>query len=55
LLSRRLVEIARQEKLQEIVAHILFENLAMRKLAHRFCFKLRESKDPEMIVAVLSL
>jgi acetyltransferase len=54
-LLRRLVEIARQEKLQEIVAHILFENLAMRKLAHRFGFKLRESNDPEMVVAALSL
>jgi L-amino acid N-acyltransferase YncA len=27
-LLRRLIEVARQEKLQEIIAHILLENLA---------------------------
>ena len=51
----RLIEVARQEKLQEVVAHILLENLAMRNLADRFGFKFRESNDAEMVVAVLSL
>ncbi len=54
-LLRRLIEVARDEKLQEIVAHILLENLAMRALADRFGFKLRDSNDPRMVVAVLSL
>ena len=51
----RLIEVARQERLQELVAHILLENLAMRNLADHFGFKLRESNDAEMVVAVLSL
>ena len=51
----RLIEVARQEKLQEVVAHILLENLAMRNLADHFGFKLRESDDAELVVAVLSL
>ena len=54
-LLRRLIEVARQEKLQEVVAHILLENLAMRNLADHFGFKLRESNDAELVVAVLSL
>lgn len=54
-LLRRLIEVARQEKLQEVVAHILLENLAMRNLADHFGFKLRESDDAELVVAVLSL
>lgn len=54
-LLRRLIQVARDETLQEIVAHILLENLAMRALADRFGFKLRDSNDPGMVVAVLSL
>lgn len=54
-LVQRLIEIARQEKLQEIVANILPENLGMRALADRFGFQLRPSKDPTMLTAVLNL
>jgi acetyltransferase len=54
-LLRRLIEVAGQEKLEEIVAHILLENFAMRALADRFGFKLRKSDDAEMVVAVLTL
>lgn len=54
-LLRRLIQVARDEKLQEIVANILPENLAMRALAKGFGFKIRESDDPGMVVAVLSL
>jgi acetyltransferase len=54
-LLRRLIEVARDQNLHEIVAHILLENLAMRALANRFGFKLRDSNDPGMVVAVLSL
>lgn len=51
----RLIQVGRDEKLQEIVANILPENLAMRALATHFGFKIRKSDDPCMIVAVLSL
>ena len=51
----RLIQVGRDEKLQEIVANILPENLAMRALANHFGFKIRKSDDPCMIVAVLSL
>ncbi|MGA7854446.1 MAG: GNAT family protein [Candidatus Acidiferrales bacterium] len=54
-LVQRLIEIAREEKLQEIVANILPENLAMRALADRFGFQLRPSKDPTTLTAVLNL
>ena len=54
-LVRRLIHVARDEKLEEIVANILPEDLAMRALAHRFGFKIRASDDPAMVVAVLKL
>jgi acetyltransferase len=54
-LVRLLIQVGRDEKLQEIVANILPENLAMRALANHFGFKIRETDDPCMIVAVLSL
>lgn len=54
-LLQRLIAIARDEKLQEIVANILPENLGMRALANRFGFKVRASDDPGMLVAVLNL
>jgi len=54
-LLRRLIQIARDEKLQEIVAMILPENLGMRALAKKFGFEIRESDDPAVVVAVLTL
>ena len=51
----RLIQVGRDEKLQEIVANILPENLAMRALANHFGFEIRKSDDPCVIVAVLSL
>jgi acetyltransferase len=54
-LLRRLILVGRNEKLQEIVANILPENLAMRALANRFGFRIRETNDPGVVVAVLSL
>jgi acetyltransferase len=54
-LVRRLIEIARDEKLLEIVAIILPENLGMRALANRFGFQMRPSKDPTTMRAVLNL
>ena len=54
-LVRRLIQMARDEKLDEIFANILPEDLAMRALASRFDFKLRASDDPTMVAAVLKL
>jgi acetyltransferase len=54
-LLQRLIQVARDEKLREIVANILPENLGMRALANRFGFKVRASDDPGMLVAVLDL
>lgn len=54
-LVRSLIEIARDEKLQEIVANILPENLPMRALADHCGFQLRPGKDPTMLKAVLNL
>jgi acetyltransferase len=54
-LVRRLIQVARNEKLHEIVANILPENLGMRALANRFGFKIRASDDPTMVTAVLDL
>jgi acetyltransferase len=54
-LLRRLIQVARDEKLREIVANILPENLALRALANRFGFKVRANDDPGMLVAVLHL
>ena len=54
-LVRRLIQVARDEKLHEIVANILPENLGMRALANRFGFKIRASDDPTMVTAALNL
>ncbi len=54
-LVRRLIQIARDEKLTRIIARILPENLALRALADRFGFKVYDSKDLEMIAAILTL
>ncbi len=54
-LVRRLIEIAREERLQKVVANILPENLGMRALANRFEFRIQPGKDPTMLTAVLNL
>jgi len=51
-----LINIARQEKVQRVIAHILSENQAMLKLARHFHFALnREEQDPTAFLAVLEL
>ncbi len=52
-LLRRLIEVARNEKLDCIIADILQENVAMRALAKRFGFHSRASDDPAVVRAVL--
>lgn len=54
-LVRRLIAVARDEKLRRIVAHILPENAGMRSLADRFGFQVRPTEDPSTVVAVLDL
>ena len=54
-LLRRLIDIARAEKLDRVVASILPENLAMRSLADRFAFQSRPTDDPSLLVGVLHL
>ncbi len=52
---RRLIEVARGEKLERIVANILPENLAMRSLAEHFSFVAAPGGDSDMLVGVLAL
>jgi acetyltransferase len=54
-LLRKLIEIARAEKISRIVAHILPENAGMLGLAKRFGFEVQDSGDPGTLTAVLSL
>jgi acetyltransferase len=54
-LVRRLIEVARDEKLQRIIAIILPENYGMMALARHFHFTIRNSADPTVVVAVLDL
>jgi len=54
-LVRRLIEVARAEKIGHIVANILRENEGMRALAKHFKFHTRDAGDPSMVVAVLDL
>jgi acetyltransferase len=54
-LVRRLVEIARDEKLARVVADIMPENQSMRSLADRLGFAVRSTDDPNMLTAVLKL
>jgi acetyltransferase len=52
-LLRRLIQVAADEKLERIDAHILPENRDMQALAARFGFKIRPSADPDSVDAVL--
>src|SRR5262249_36008204 len=52
---RRMVEIARAERLASISAHILPENRSMQGLAKRFGFELEPGDDPTDLIASLKL
>jgi acetyltransferase len=54
-LLRRLIELARAEGYAVIVAHILPENMNMRKLAERFGFEVQPHEDPSQVIAVLKV
>jgi acetyltransferase len=54
-LIRRLIEVARSEKFEQIVALTMPENTAMRSLAERFGFVTEATEDPSQVKAVLTL
>jgi acetyltransferase len=54
-LMRRLIQVARDEKLEQIIAEILPENARMRALGNHFGFRIRETDDPTVVTAVLEL
>ena len=49
LLMRHLAAIARQAGLKELIAEVLPENAAMRKVFGKFGFQARRGKDPQVI------
>jgi len=51
----RLIGLARSEGYARMVAHILTENVNMRKLAERFRFKIEPHEDPTEVLAALNL
>jgi acetyltransferase len=54
-LVRRLIQVAHDQKMQEIIANFLPENTGMRALANRFGFQFRPSSDPTVLKTVLNL
>ena len=50
-----MIEVARNEKVQRIIAHILSENAAMLALARRFHFAIAREEDSVALVAILNL
>jgi len=54
-LVRRLIEVARNEKFEQIVARTIPENTAMRSLAERFGFVTQPTADLSVVKAVLTL
>ena len=54
-LVRRLIVVARDEKIRRIVAHILSENISMLSMARRFHFEIIGEEDMTSLLAVLDL
>ncbi|MGH9703450.1 MAG: GNAT family N-acetyltransferase [Candidatus Acidiferrales bacterium] len=54
-LLERLIQVARDQKLDRVIANILPENSDMQALATRFGFSVRETGEPDLVVAVLDL
>jgi RimJ/RimL family protein N-acetyltransferase len=54
-LVHRLIEVARDEKLDRIVAKILAENEAMHLLARRLNFRFETSSELDSLTAVLDV
>jgi acetyltransferase len=54
-LMKRLIQVARDDKIERIVANFLMENVTLRSIAERLGFTVEPSEDPECLAAVLSL
>jgi acetyltransferase len=54
-LLRRLIQIARDEKLLRLVAYMLPENTGMQAMAATFGFQFRQAGQPDLLLAVLEL
>jgi GNAT superfamily N-acetyltransferase len=55
LLMRHLAVIARRAGLKQLIAEVLPENAAMRKVFSRFGFEARRGEDPQIVHLVLTL
>jgi GNAT superfamily N-acetyltransferase len=55
LLMRHLAVVAREAGLKELIAEVLPENTAMRKVFDKFGFQARRSTDPTLVHLVLRL
>lgn len=55
LLMRHLVDITRRAGLRELIAEVLPENAAMRKVFGKFGFEARRGRDPQVVHLVLAL
>lgn len=51
----RLIDVARKENVQSVIAHILAENQAMLGLARHFHFTVNRDEDPTALLATLDL
>jgi acetyltransferase len=54
-LLKRLVDIAREEKLSRVQADILVDNIEMQHVAERQGFRIEQANDPTLVRAVLDL
>jgi acetyltransferase len=54
-LFRRVIQVARDEKLARVDAEILPDNLSMKKIAKRLGFRVGAFEDPTSLRAVLEL
>lgn len=54
-LMRHLAMIARKARLRELIAEVLPENAAMRKVFSKFGFQARRGRDPQVVHLVLAL
>ena len=55
LLMRHLIVLAREAGLRQLVAEVLPENIAMRRVFDKFGFRLGERQEPQSITLVLAL
>ncbi len=53
-LVSRLMEVARDEKLRRIIAHILSENVAMLALVGHLHFQITRGEDPSSVIAIFN-